>query len=234
MKLTLAVRRTLESGLVTLFLAAVLACGPLAAVALACHPSSSSYHPSSKPPATLPATKPPTATPQTTTKPPSTPSGQVTATPLPPVPAAPPSPVAQSSPGSPSTVTPVVTPPRPVGAATGSSGPKNPAPPQPPHDNGHVPATVIEGSADVDSPSSSVSTDQPEHGVLGAEAHSRTAESAASQAVPAPVASPAVAAERGQLPFTGLPVIALLVVGAALLAGGVMLRIARASERSDR
>jgi hypothetical protein len=89
---------------------------------------------------------------------------------------------------------------------------------------------VIEGSADVDSPSSSVSADQPEHGVLGAQAHSGTAESAASQAVPAPVATPAVAAKGGELPFTGLSVIVLLVVGVSLFAGGVLLRIARASE----
>jgi hypothetical protein len=92
---------------------------------------------------------------------------------------------------------------------------------------------VIEGT-DVDPPSSPVSTDQPEQSVLAADTEGGTAESAASVAVPAPVTSPAAAPGGGELPFTGLPVFALLAVGAALLAGGVMLRIAKSSERSNR
>ena len=204
MKLSTAVRRTFKSGLTALSLAAALACGPLSAA-------------------------------QATTTPPSTPSAQTDATSLP-VPPAPTSPAAQASAGNPSSVipapTPAVTPPRPVSGATGNSGPI-PAPPQPTHGNGHVPAAVIEGNADAGSPSSPVSPDQPKQSVLAAHAQGRTAAAAASAAVPTTIASPAVAVESGQLPFTGMPVIALLVVGAALLAGGVMLRIAKAGERSD-
>jgi hypothetical protein len=149
--------------------------------------------------------------------------------PLPLVAPAPASPLAQVSPADPSTVTPPTTPahtpPRPVGG---------PAPAHPAHGNEHVPAAVIEGSTDVDSPSSPVSADQPEQSVLAADTEGGTAKSAASAAVPAPVTPSAAAPGGGELPFTGLPVFALLAVGAALLAGGVMLRIAKSSEHSNR